>query len=436
MLEIITANREAPVRQLDLLARVKLMFSANELKDFVQELDQTTCALSTFVATIQSNRQIEGDVSSRQATKIAKALRQVRAFAISLYLALCDGWKTGCHSKHEVKLFLEDRVGASADIRRPVGYKTNVPMLIFQLIFAANASESEVLWHETAVQVYHDDHEYHSNNTNSHLSSSKVKISVPKLSSNKPNVTCVEDICGTIETIRCDQRCVAFVLTEKQQVGMIPTDKNIWISHTKPNTTTLKALFLSTSVKSPRSGPILPWKHRMFLALKLSSNLLQLLQTQWLASPWSSDVISFLVRQHVAAKSGSQEQNVDVSRPFISLVFDTATSSHPQQKVEPKVVLLELGILLLEIWHEMTLETRFAITEAVTNYYERQRLATEWFDDMSNPLPELYDRAVSRCIFRTVGGKSRLLDWDDIEFWRGVCADVIEPLLKICKQWP
>jgi hypothetical protein len=113
------------------------------------------------------------------------------------------------------------------------------------------------------------------------------------------------------------------------------------------------------------------------------------------------------------------------------LSFDPETWSYRQQ-VEPKVVLLELGILLLEIWHEMTLETRFSLTEVITNYYNRQKLASEWFDDMSNPLSDLYDKAVSHCIFRTVGGKSRLSDWEDVEFWRGVCGDVIEPLLKSC----
>jgi hypothetical protein len=51
--------------------------SANELKDFVQELDRTTCSLSGFVATVLSSRQTAGDMSSRQAVKIAKALRQV-----------------------------------------------------------------------------------------------------------------------------------------------------------------------------------------------------------------------------------------------------------------------------------------------------------------------------------------------------------------------
>jgi hypothetical protein len=154
---------------------------------------------------------------------------------------------------------------------------------------------------------------------------------------------------------------------------MVPTEKNVWIAHKEQNVTTLKALFPSAAVRPPRSGPILPWKHRMLLALTLLPTPLQLLQTQWLENVWSKEAIYFLIRQQQgAAKDYISPANVDVSRPFISLSFNPATQNHCQQQIQPKVVLRELGILLLEIWREMTLETRFSLTEAITNCYDCQ----------------------------------------------------------------
>jgi hypothetical protein len=193
---------------------------------------------------------------------------------------------------------------------------------------------------------------------------------------------------------------------------------------------TLKALL---STETSGHGPILPWKFRMLLGLTLASNLLQLIQTQWLERAWSKEVVYFMLKPTGSAGQGRSQ--VDLERPFVCLSFDGRMQNiENRSSIEPKVALLELGILLLEVWHEITLKTRFACNEAPNGYYQRLALATEWLDDTDNPLPDLYDKAVFSCIHRSVGD-SRLPDWDDMKFWSAVCGDVIEPLSKNCGQW-
>jgi hypothetical protein len=114
--------------------------------------------------------------------------------------------------------------------------------------------------------------------------------------------------------------------------------------------------------------------------------------------------------------------------------------------IDAKQTLHELGILLLEIWHQEPFESRLpsSIVTATGNdarpltsgsYYQRLAAAIEWLDDTTDPIPEQYDRAASLCIRGVIGGDSRLADWDDMAFWTAMCADVIEPLQRNCRPW-
>ena len=146
----------------------------------------------------------------------------------------------------------------------------------------------------------------------------------------------------------------------------------------------------------------------MLLAVRLASSLLQLFQTRWLDHAWSKDAVFFLVRP------GSQAQ-VLLNRPFVRCTFGgMRTASH---SIEPKVALLELGILLLEIWHKMTVEARFGLETAPKAYYDRMARAVEWLDDVDEPLPDLYDKAVAHCLRVNISGDTRFLDWEDPKLW-------------------
>lgn len=88
---------------------------------------------------------------------------------------------------------------------------------------------------------------------------------------------------------------------------------------------------------------------------------------------------------------------------------------------------------MLEIWYELTLETRFGTKRTQSyGYYQRWALvAAEWLDNRNNPLPDLYDRAGLHCI-QMPADEERVPDGEDIKFWGAVCRDVVEPLSKNC----
>ncbi|KAF4625161.1 hypothetical protein G7Y89_g13008 [Cudoniella acicularis] len=173
-------------------------------------------------------------------------------FAGSLSLAIFQGLRSDCHSRHEARLFFEDRVDIASEILKQIEKDDTVPILTFQLIFAANINKEQ--------------------------------------------------------------------------------------SH---------------------------------------------------PSPWSSPPmeISHATRPSARFKSPPTHTNAVVKEQLVQ----SAGSVPPAQSVEPKVALLELGILLLEVWHEITLETRFGLEEAPGGYYPRLVMAREWLNDTDNPLPDYWE---------------------------------------------
>jgi hypothetical protein len=435
LVAIINANQRKTNILVDLVPRVKLLLGINDMKVTIQEIDDGTAALDRFSRLILSNRQTIQSDSSRKAAKLAKALRHIQTFASALYLAILDGFREGCHDNHETRLYLEDRVDIAADILQRVGKaNSTTPLIIFDLIFAAGTSQKERVFYETAVLVFDEnDCDDNSNLSLGDLSrqdghaDSLVRLLMSQTSSpSKPEIASVSSICATIKEAGSSQRRISFALVGNQQIGTISDDVHPFRQLQEGTT---DAISLEQILQCERTA--LPWKLRMLLALRLASSLLQLLQTRWLERTWSKEVVFFLARP--ATQTDRAQPQVDFNRPFVRCTFSGTTQA--ERSIEPKVALLELGILLLEIWHKTTLEARFGLKEAPTAYYDRMARAVEWLDDADEPLPDLYDKSVAHCLRVNIGGDSRFLNWEDTKLWSVVCGDIISPLSKICKQW-
>lgn len=411
---------------------MKLLLGITDIKAAIQEIDDGTAALERFSRLTLSNRQTIQSDSSRKALRLAKAFRHVRTFASTLYLAITDGFREECHDSHETRLYLEDRVDIAADILQRVGKaNSTTPLMIFDLVFTADTRPKERVCYETVVQVFNEDDS--DDNVNLSLDNPTRRdsradtlvglsfVSQRSSSPSKPAIASVASICAAIKEAGGSQRRISFALVGNQPIGTIsdgaPLARQL---QEEPN----DAISLKEILQA--EGTPLPWKFRMLLALRLASSLLQLLQTHWLDRAWSKDVVFFLVRP------GAQTQDF-LNRPFVRCTFDGMRTA--SRSIEPKVALLELGILLLEIWHKTTLEARFGLEKAPTAYYDRMARAVEWLDDVDEPLPDLYDKAVAHCLRVNISGDTRFLDWEDTKLWSVICGDIIAPLAKICKQW-
>jgi hypothetical protein len=406
------------------------MFGATELKSAVEELETTIASLYRLTNLVASNRQpIEGK-PSRRTTELAGAFRKVRNMASNLHIAIARGWSTHCHHKrHDAHMILEDRLDTAISISKRMKMSKNGGIPAFNLIFAGPVTGRNNFSYSTIIQVMNDDHGEDDDTIFSDpLSSkmSKVTISLPEHSSTTSVVASIDDLCTAFTATG-----VAFVLTKNQTIGTIQSHTQCTIS-CQHHQITLKELL--SDADPARRVPLIPLKLRMLLALKLASNLLQLLQTQWLRTDWSKELVSF----PVGPVQNPKTSDIDFTRPYVSCIFEHAnTAANPAKtsSVEPKVAMLELGIVLLEIWHERTLEMQFSLQNTPVRFHERLALALEWIGETDNPLLELYDQAVTYCLTGVVASESRNMQWEDMELWAAICNDVIEPLSKNCKQW-
>lgn len=410
------------------------MFKNSDIKKRIKDLDSATDSLQRFSRVVLINRPgITILDSSRKALQLSKALRRIHLLAIDLYTALCRCCGRGtCHSKHEANILLEDRYDVVDKILRPPRTTKMASMIAFQLSIEGNhLTSSQTWWHELPIQVLHKCE--HDTTIPSPLSRVSFIGPIDTGGSNTTSIHTsfvpIDDFCAAITAAKVGAQPVSFVLSATSQIRTIITQEKTIIEQDNVQKITLKAII--SGCQSLSYSTAFSLRLRMLLALRLASSLLQLSKTKWFDHTWSNEAIFFLLRP----TNEVNLQSIDFSRAFVSAAIDDSdlnTTAVPS--TQPKVALLELGILLLEIWHMTTLETYFNLETAPIAYYERLARALEWLEDSQNPPPDLYESAASSCI-RGIPAIARQTGWDANEIWNCVCKDVVEPLSQNCKQW-
>lgn len=366
---------------------------------------------------------------SQRAIQLTKRLRFTRGFASNLHFALLRGRRRDCHERHMVNLRLDARVQMAAMDAQCQESSGFVPGLSFQMIQTGLGNKEERSCHEISVHVLNtgDQDDGEARSVHQAFQESRSGWSVTETPISQPAVTDVQDICGTLAKGHQSTPRTMFVLAAYQQLctaAVEPPHRVILRKVDYPKVIRLKDLL---TVKGS-----VPLKYRCFLALKLSSSILQLMETPWLKTWQFLDVVCFPVKRN----HDDEGFSIDFDYPTVSVLTTAARSSlSSHRQVDTGAVLLEFGIVLLELWHEEILEDHFSCQPPVASFQERRNLAMIWFDEMQNPLPPLYSRAASHCIRGTVGHEPYWSDWEDNEFWNSFCRNVIEPLHKNCGQW-
>ena len=417
--------------------RISLTLRKDGLQKIIRELDKSTADLERLQRLIASTHTSAATSTSRSSSKSAHRLHRVRQLAERLHQAFSQHWSCGCHDMHEVKLLLDDRLDLILNHRRQ-----RKGTIAFDLIVSSNWDDPCPVWHETVVEAsIEDENDAVANTINASLATlsqpvgPRVTVLDPKDGRSRTSAAQVQNICVSIGHATACRKKLRLYVGSQYQLSYDHTifNDSRW---NKPTTTvTLERLLVGSSQRR------LSLKDRMTLAVNLASSLLQLQNTSWLGPCWTKQFIHFATENTPSTSqshcSGPKLRvSAETGRPFVLSTF--ANPRHIQQLQtgsNARSALLELGILLLELWHETTFEARFTNTAIPSDYFARFRLAWEWLEDVHNPPPDLYNAAMSQCVKCFFGGKTVSFDWEDVNFRRAVCQDIIEPLHKTCKQW-
>lgn len=121
-----------------------------------------------------------------------------------------------------------------------------------------------------------------------------------------------------------------------------------------------------------------------------------------------------------------------VEHPFLSHAFyDRLDDSSPDHR-SVKRHLLDLGIVLLEIWHETVFEN-WMVDEGLIpadSYSARYEAARKWLHDTggNENVFKPYFSAVKRCVECAFPTDSTYECWNDKALKKALCQTVIEPL--------
>ena len=224
-------------------------------------------------------------------------------------------------------------------------------------------------------------------------------------------------------------RCYQLPASEERMINITsPSDEGIL---------TLEEVLCNT--RAP--AVIMPnWtvNQRVALAFNIASSVIQLHSTPWLSDHWTKKSICFIRKGSMT----QSQQRQTAPQPFITHKF-TADSRRQNMtnctNRTAKRSILELGILLLEVWHAKTLETHIAESSLPLNacsasFGTRYEAARHWLDDDPYYIPDFYLDAVTRCIECTLATARATPDWGDAVFRRSVCEFVLQPLWEGCPK--
>lgn len=163
--------------------------------------------------------------------------------------------------------------------------------------------------------------------------------------------------------------------------------------------------------------------------LSIASSLLQLNLTPWICKCWTKDDI--ILRHERNADSG-----YDMAHPLIRGTFRGMTTCQ-RSADNPDVALLELGILLVELWTEKTLESWVESTgrasSSLSDLALRRGLLYEWWSELNKKAPPSYCQVVQTCFFTFEFGDVNK-SWDDVQFRALYYTNIVEPLSKDLEQ--
>ena len=157
--------------------------------------------------------------------------------------------------------------------------------------------------------------------------------------------------------------------------------------------------------------------------------MLQYNMTPWLLKCWTSKAI------HVGLNPRAT-YGIDVDHPLLLKIFDRTNNSGRQELPEdnPEVALMELGILLLEIWTMRTFakwlkDMQYNLdTSQLEDRDFRHIYAMKWLRSMKGKLLPNYYEVITTCL---TPATFHQLDtsWADAEFRVNVFKTIVEPLL-------
>lgn len=193
-------------------------------------------------------------------------------------------------------------------------------------------------------------------------------------------------------------------ITVSTGLGMLKESENGYIMlHSNPAitdklTVTSLSSLLARGMKDNRQT-------RLTIALELVSGLLQVHNTRWLDSSWTSQDVFVLEEDSGRSRSGSIYISCSESLKASDTTHTPATPDFdiPEWSLVRNRSIFSLGIILIELWFGKSLKEHHLVTSGAMNdpdsIAEKSKIARVVLDEVYQEAGLWYGDAVRRCLF-------------------------------------
>ncbi|KAI9668915.1 MAG: hypothetical protein M1829_005227 [Trizodia sp. TS-e1964] len=460
--------------------RISYTFGKKKREKLMSDLEKHNNEIQTLLG---NSERLE-PMRRRRRSAIPSFFQRIRTQACSLHSALNRAWKCECSSSHATKLLLEKRVNKdgmglamieespavkfgvffclktqpravwcateikmgtlNTALSRKISQGTDFGRRFSQVTHTSTQQELEVL-SPTRGSISSQGGTISSASRLLDTSSRSVSFLSGGLESLPASVPSdgseIMDLCSALEQISKSQQSLGILKDGPDRYHTIDLATSFQLSPSDTSRViTLGSLLVQgdpASNKGKKPLMILPRRTRLEIAVILANSLLQLHAGPWLADVWSKKDIHFFQ---------SHDGSVQVKHPFLLHHFKSTnkTSSadddlaklelgRPQSRVVNSS-LFSLGVVVLELWFNQTLESRpfrtdFLGPDGRENEYTDFNTVQKWQEmTMEEAGPDLFN-PTRRCIYCAFGAASR--DLEDEELRKAVYSEVVEPLERL-----
>ncbi|KAJ8132384.1 hypothetical protein O1611_g1240 [Lasiodiplodia mahajangana] len=406
--------------------RVRFTIEKTVLRELIEELKEERLSLQAIIKAMRTQRERNPRQLSYKAISLEKRLEKVRENVIPLFSAICRGCTCKC-PKHRIRMRLDSRFRPGSEPPQTLKRGKSEADVMFDLMLDQGSH-----FYQTIVRARQKVDT--SSNPRERQGSGKVKFAPPITITGDADEIYHDTLQGKTVNDICEASCQAKMSNCVLQLELV--NHNLLYDDVDPiprayqehPSSEFLDLFLRKGYQDYdlRMSP----KQQTLLALDVASSVLQLRQTCWLDVDFRSTSMHLLL--HENKSEGALSPALFIERTVhASKAPDNMTAT---QAPEPKSTLLELAIILLEIWHHQPLDTCIdKLGLSVVDTPETRRIAAiRWLEKTSSRLSLQHLAAVEQCLAVCSG---RLRSWSDKDFIREYCENIIIPLQESCKAW-
>ncbi|KAJ5622843.1 hypothetical protein N7490_011448 [Penicillium lividum] len=387
----------------ELTKKIKFALARDDLEKRIQDLNDATMMLRRIRDCSLSRTGIAIQSRSSTTKRSTSCFDSIRKHASRLYSAISTAYGGSCHPEHGAHLFLQSR----ADLLGRTSSRNRA--MVFTISFGT--VDHAII---TEVKVVED----LTSPSKGFGSTRTTRVSYAVSDSiQQPTLSVIQDLCLHLSNIMDTN----LQLSEDCQLCYRPGPETII-----RQPAALSMVYSLDQVLQPTSAMKPPLNSRIALSFNIASSVMQLNFTQWFQCPLTSNMICLL--------PGSSEGGSGI-QPYISHKFYPSPSD-VKCACNVRRVMLELGIILLELWHAETFTTYAAgVGKPLDETFGvRYDMACKWLDISRDHILPFYLDVATRCIECTFATSTASLDWNDTVFRESVFDYVVKPLWENCPK--